>query len=341
MQAAPTGWHIIGNGACLSIDQPSRSRGSTTIIAAGVAIAPLGLGWLLVQIPATRPRIVDDRSAYPSISDHPEGSRTGTSTTISVSALHPRRHRAAAGRPAALSDASVAAALGGYADLVQRVLSDPERWLGLDEDPPPSARFPVRVLDAVRDRAFGETNPASAAWAAVPLRKRVDWWLRRIAISAGLAAAAPRLAGALADRLPLQDALGAAAAGLAVCATAREHGITEAEDWVPLLSAVILGRQLSTGRDERERRPAGGGSSPHIDPDDEPAPSGVRRAAATVWRLARTFGELRSVLDERPRGLLVFRAVGKVPVVGLIGGWLDERGGIRRASKRTARLLGR
>ena len=36
------------------------------------------------------------------------------------------------------------------------MIGDPVRWLGLDDDPPPSAGFPRRALDAVRDRAFGE-----------------------------------------------------------------------------------------------------------------------------------------------------------------------------------------
>jgi hypothetical protein len=60
-----------------------------------------------------------------------------------------------------------------------------------------------------------------------------------------------------------------------------------------------------------------------------------------VWRLARAFFGLQDLLDERPRGNLVTRAVGKLPVVGVAGGWLDERAGIRKASRRTASLIGR
>jgi hypothetical protein len=32
--------------------------------------------------------------------------------------------------------------------------------------------------------------------------------------------------------------------------------------------------------------------------------------------------------------------LGKVPVLGLAGGWLDERGGIRKAAEETGALLG-
>ena len=60
-------------------------------------------------------------------------------------------------------------------------------------------------------------------------------------------AAAPRFAGALADRIPLQAALGASAAGLAICAVARERGNVAPADWVPLLAQVIFNRDLAAG----------------------------------------------------------------------------------------------
>jgi len=245
-----------------------------------------------------------------------------------------------------ITDERIVSALDRYARMVGHVLADPQRWLGLDDEPPPSAPFPAKVLDALRDRALGNVTPASPDWDAQPLQRRVDWWVTRIGVSAGLAAAAPRLAGALADRVPLQPALGACAAGLAVCATAREHGRTDPGDWVPLLARVLFDRGLpapppeaATDDAEAERQLAD---------DDGPEPDrkvlatlgrGAARAALTVWRLAGTLWELRGLLDERPRGSFFSRAVGKLPVVGLAGGWLDERGGIRKAAKQTAALL--
>lgn len=247
----------------------------------------------------------------------------------------------------AIPDQRVAQVLGLYARLAHLVIADPVRWLGLDDDPPPSARFPARALDALRDRAFGEVTPASPRWGERPLHDRVEWWVRRIGVSAGLAAAAPRVAGALADRVPLQAALGASAAGLAVCATAREHGVVEAAGWVPLLAKVLLDRDLAPDdvpvaetQDVGAAEADLAGSIPAPEESGGLGP-GARRAAGTVWRLARQFWELQSVLDERPRGSRVFRALGKLPVVGLPAGFLDERGGIKRASKETAALLGR
>ncbi|SDS46678.1 hypothetical protein SAMN04488543_1782 [Friedmanniella luteola] len=248
-------------------------------------------------------------------------------------------------KPQEITEEDVVTALDLYARMVGHVLADPQRWLGLDDEPPPSAPFPAKVLDALRDRALGDTTPASPAWTDQPLQRRVDWWVTRIGVSAGLAAAAPRLAGALADRIPLQPALGACAAGLAVCATAREHGLTDPDDWVPLLARVLFDRGLaapvtSPADDaEAERRLADESGE---EPDRRVLATlgrGAARAALTLWRLASTLWQLSDLLDERPRGGFFSRALGKVPVIGVAGGWLDERGGIRKAAQQTAALL--
>ncbi|WP_432488769.1 hypothetical protein [Kineococcus sp. SYSU DK018] len=44
-------------------------------------------------------------------------------------------------------------------------------------------------------------------------------------------------------------------------------------------------------------------------------------------------------LDERPRGSVLTRVIGKLPVIGAAGGWLDERAGIHEAVRRTCSLL--
>ena len=243
----------------------------------------------------------------------------------------------------AVTDDQLAGALGLYAGMVDRILAEPQRWLGLDEDPPSTAPFPVKAVDALRDRAFGEITPASSRWSGLPQQDRIDWWVRRIAVSAGLAAAAPRLAGALADRVPLQAALSVSAAGVAVCATAREHGVDAVRDWVPLLARVLFDRDLAPpatvppAQDTEQELAAGRETAP---PSAGVTPrSGPRRAASTLWRLARTFFELQELLDHRPRGGLAARALAKVPVVGIAGGWLDERGAIRKASRRTSKII--
>jgi hypothetical protein len=245
-----------------------------------------------------------------------------------------------------ISDEALSRALGTYAGMVGQVLNNPRRWLGVDEEPPLNAGLPARVLDAVRDRALGDVTPSSPHWAEQPESKRVDWWIRRIAVGAALAAAAPRFAGALADRIPLQAALGASAAGLAVCAVARERGKSTPADWVPLLAQVIFDRSLPAGIPAKV--PAAAESEDQLEAaaaDTSEPPSrmaalaqGAQRVVRTLWRLARTFLDLQDLFDERPRGGLIARTLAKLPVVGVAGGWLDERGAIRKAARQTHRL---
>ncbi len=172
-----------------------------------------------------------------------------------------------------------------------------------------------------------------------------------VTVPYGLAAAAPRVAGALADRVPLQAALGAAASGLAVCATAREHGVTDAAAWVPLLAKVLLDRDVTlrhvlvpngAAADALSSRPP----APHLNRLPalrRPRPAralerGRPRAPRGSWPEAS--GRCRRCSTNAPHGLLLWRAVGKLSV-GLPAGWLDDCGGIRRASRRTAKLLRR
>ncbi len=248
-----------------------------------------------------------------------------------------------------VTDERLARTLGVYAGMVGRVVADPERWLADDSSDSGDGDAPTglrgRAVDAVSRRAFGSVTPASAEWASVPVADRVSWWVRRIGAVAGLAAAAPRFVGALADRVPLQAGLGASASGIAVCAVARENGIAIAADWVPLLAKVLFDRDLAPdpavvpdpGTSEQKLAEA------DDDSPDEKAGSGgssVLRGAKTLWRLARTFRDIQDLLDNRPRGGFLARTVAKVPVVGVAGGWLDERGAIRKAAEETGKLVG-
>ncbi|NHC15771.1 hypothetical protein [Motilibacter deserti] len=265
-----------------------------------------------------------------------------------------------------LTDETLCDTLSTYAGLVSRVLDDPERWLGWGSGEPRTS-LPGRVGDVAARRLLGGTPPGSKQWADLPVDQRSEWWVDRIAVVAGFVAATPRFFGAAADRFPVQAAFGASAQGLAVCAVAREHGLEDPDDWVPLLGRVLFDRRVERGHcvdavRRWSRRRAGDGAAVGVvveqepmaqldaaeeldeleravpaEPADQPHP--VKRAARTMWRLGKTFLAVQGMFDERPRGALPFRALGKVPVVGLLGGWLDERGGVRKAAKRTAKLL--
>jgi hypothetical protein len=248
----------------------------------------------------------------------------------------------------AVSDATLSKALAVYAGMVRQVLDNPQRWLGADDEPAADASLPARALDAVKDRTFGDITPASPQWAQQPLPKRVEWWVDRVGVVGGLAAAAPRFAGALADRVPLQAALGASVAGLAVCAVAREHGKTAPAEWVPLLARVLFNRDLIPQAapvptpEESEQRLEDAAQDTSEPPSRMAAlGQGAQRAVRTLWRLARTLLDVQDLLDERPRGGFLARTVAKLPIVGVAGGWLDERGGIRKAAEETQELLSR
>jgi hypothetical protein len=218
---------------------------------------------------------------------------------------------------AEVSDEKLAGALRAYVALVGPVLDD--------------------------EGALASTPPRPREWATMSPEQRVSWWVTRFGALAGAAAAAPRAAGVWSDRLPLQDTLGAAASGLAVCAVAREYGRQDPAAWVPLLAQVLFARDLppdagagpSTGDESDERAEAGG-----PDGSEQSTDGATRRSVRTLWRLARTFQAVNSLFDERPRGHPVARGVAKIPLVGVAGGWFDERGAMQKAAARTRELIG-
>ncbi len=245
----------------------------------------------------------------------------------------------------AVDERQLSVVLGRFASLAAHLLDDPAAWLGVGV-PERSTGLLGRLRGAgegARRLLTGRLHPGVPGWDQVSQRDRTQWWVRRIEAVAAPVAATPRVAGALADRLPLQGALGASAAGLAVCAVAREHGVDRPQDWVPLLGRVLFDRELASPAQvpslaEVERA---AGTAGDADAAAPPPPGVARRIASGLWRLAQILWSLPGVFDERPRGALVWRALGRLPVVGLAAGVLDERGAVRRAADETRELLSR
>ena len=279
----------------------------------------------------------------------------------------------------AISDEALARTMSRFAGMAARILDEPGDWLDGDNDvghtaPGPASRAAIeatglrsrigRLGRGLRSRFAGDVHPGSPQWSALPVQARSTWWVNRVAAVAAPIAATPRVFGIAADRLPIQAALGAAAAGLAVCAVAREHGVTDPDAWVPLLGRVLLDRDLRWGNTEEAlaapeppaeaelplpealeppEPPEPSGESDLPEPDSQterPDPAGrLRRGTRALWRLARTLLAVPGIFEERPRGALIFRAIGKLPIVGLAGGVLDERGAVHRAAAETTTLL--
>jgi hypothetical protein len=230
----------------------------------------------------------------------------------------------------AISDTALQRTLGAFAAVAARALDDPAAWLG--DDAQERSALPVEVARRVRRFATGGCHPGSPGWDALPVDERSRWWVRRIQAVGAPVAATPRVFGLVADRIPLQAAFGSAVAGLAVCAVAREHGLRRPAEWVPLLGRIIFEREVGLPGDAQVLVPAPTG----------PPPAGagpLRRAGSLLWRLTRVLLGVQDLFDHRPRGALLWRAVGQVPLVGLAGGVLDERGAVARAARETSRLI--
>jgi hypothetical protein len=230
-----------------------------------------------------------------------------------------------------ITDERVASVLRTFVRGCEPVLP---RLRDIDADvPPDDTEVDQNVLRKVRHRLKEVGWPGSASWARMGVEERAHWWVNRVGKLTALAASVTGLAGALGDRLPLQDVLGAAGQGLLLCAIAGEHGVEDRETRVRLLAAVLFGRDLD---------PAAGATTP--DPEAAPAPPdgrrvGVKAAATWLWRQGRLLLAVQDDLEKRPHGRFYHRALGMLPVVGLAGDYLGERSALKRAAKAADRWL--
>jgi hypothetical protein len=185
--------------------------------------------------------------------------------------------------------------------------------------------------------------PGTAAWAEMSSYQRTDWWVNRVGRFTALITAIPGLGGALADRLPVQDALGAAAQGLLLCAIAGEYGVTDVGTRVRLIAWVLFERDIdpviAAGKHSEHDEAAEDDEAAKL--TEELAESKkkygkitLKASAGTLWRLGRALLSIVDELEKRPRGRLFHRALGMLPVVGMAGDYLGERSGLKRVWKR-------
>lgn len=202
--------------------------------------------------------------------------------------------------------------------------------------PPNSDAAVVDVLRRV-DRLTAPLVRRLGRPPALPRAERDQWWADRVSRYAAGVSAVPRLAGKLADLLPLQNTVGAAAQAVVVLGVAGEHGVEDPAERVSLLARVLLDRDLPADRVrpllERTR---GTYTEAALGARDERA--GLRGAGRTLWRAARLLGRIDDALDARPKGRLGARALSNLPVVGVLGGYAAEREALRRAAGSAAAL---
>ena len=191
------------------------------------------------------------------------------------------------------------------------------------------------LRDKVLDALAAVEVPGTAAWAAMDVPARSRWWVRRVGRFTTLIAAVPGLGGALANRLPVSKAVGAAGQGLLLVAIAGEHGVRDENALVNLLGAVLFRRELdvsgvSSTEDAAAEARAAELTGDLAKPDTTPTLARVGRA---VWRLGRALFAVEDELGKRPHGNLLHEGLGMLPVVGAVGKYLGEWSGLKKAAR--------
>ncbi|MFC4856744.1 hypothetical protein [Actinophytocola glycyrrhizae] len=232
-----------------------------------------------------------------------------------------------------ITDERVASVLRTFVRGCEPVLP---RLRDIDADvAPDDAEVDQNLLRKVRRRLAEVRWPGSASWARMNVEQRAHWWVNRVGKLTALAASVTGLAGALGDRLPLQDVLGAAGQGLLLCAIAGEHGVEDRVTRVRLLASVLFDRELD---------PAVAAGDGTDDPEAAPEPPSGRRiglkpAAKWLWRQGKLLLAVQGELEKRPHGRFYHRLLGMLPVVGMAGDYLGERSALKRAAKSADRWL--
>jgi hypothetical protein len=173
---------------------------------------------------------------------------------------------------------------------------------------------------------------------ALPAAERVEWWADQVSRVVAGVSAAPRFAGKLADLLPLQNTVGTAVQSVVVLGVAGEHGVKDPAERISLLTRVLLRRDLTPEQVEpllqKER---GTYREEALGAREERG--GVWGNIRTLWRVAGLLGRIDDALDNRPKGKRRHRLLSNLPVVGVAGGYLAEREGLRRAAAEAASML--
>jgi hypothetical protein len=236
-----------------------------------------------------------------------------------------------------ISDERAAAVLRvfvrGCGPMVDRLRHDDVDLDGAADDPD----VDQKLLARLRRRLAQVRYPGSTSWARLTVEERSDWWVSRVGRLTSLAASVTGLAGALGDRLPLQDMLGSAGQGLLLCAIAAEHGVDDRATRVQLLAKVLFDRDLDPA--------VAAGSHDSAAETEQPAELpeggrvGLKPAAKWLWRQGKLLLDISDELEKRPHGRFYHRMLGMLPIVGMAGDYLGERSALKRAAKAGHRWL--
>ncbi|MBU9762346.1 hypothetical protein FR943_00535 [Mycobacterium sp. TNTM28] len=220
-----------------------------------------------------------------------------------------------------LSDADVAGALNRAAAVINPALDLATRFdpLGLKQRTHRQSPA-VNPVDRTLDRAAAILNfaelPGTQAWDDMTRDGHVKWWVRRVGTVTTVAVAFPGAFGFIADRLPVQDALGFANQAILLWAVAREDGVTDRDDQVQLLGAVLCNRDLA-------------------DPLPEDADT-AHSLPGKLWEVAGTLRAVGAELTKRPQPQRVYHYLGMLPGIGAIVDYVGELTALRHAADEAA-----
>ncbi|SDJ32383.1 hypothetical protein SAMN05192558_10856 [Actinokineospora alba] len=233
--------------------------------------------------------------------------------------------------------------------LVRRVLpKSGELSSGDIEDGKQLEKVDRNRLEKLLDGLESVKVPGTDAWDAMSVDDRDSWWVNRVGRFTVLLASIPGLGGALADRLPIQDALATAGQGLLLSAIASEHGFDSQADRVRLIAKILFDRdidpQLAAGHgddltDEQEDAAAAELTEELRESSEKHGKITVKAAGRTLWRFGRTLFALGDELDKRPQGRFYHKAIGLLPVVGMAADYFGERSALKRAAKKARKWL--
>lgn len=245
----------------------------------------------------------------------------------------------------AISDAQLVVVLRtfvrGCAPVVDALReSDPFRLKARGRAQAAGRGLTTKVLDALTSIRV----PGTAAWEAMDTAQRVQWWVARFGRITALVTAIPGLGGALADRLPVRDILGASAQGLVLCAIAGECGVTDTAARVRLIAAVLFDRDIDPAQANGVVGPAEDADVARVTEnlDESKRRHGtvtLRAIGSTLWRLGRSLRSISAELGKRPSGRFYHRLLGQFPIVGMAGDYLGERSGMRTTRRRALKWL--
>lgn len=242
-----------------------------------------------------------------------------------------------------ISDRAIVAVLRPFVRATRPVLD------GLRDADPFGLRERIRrpddpdrgLADKVLDALATVEVPGTAAWADMDTEARSRWWVRRVGRFTTLVAAVPGIGGALANRLPVSKALGAAGQGLVLVAIAGEHGVDDEQSLVELLGTVLFRRDLAVDPLDPVADAEAEKQADELTGELAEGKSTLRKVAGAVWRLGRALFALEGELDKRPHGNRFTAGLGMLPVVGAVGKYLGEWSGIQEAAEEAQKWLRR